>query len=743
MPQSDYGIVFANRTKNMSLNQKYLINLSLIMIRFFLTLSLICCSNLVFSQEKFDAELLQSPKTNGALIANKVGTVEVFEYETGKKNRVFLKNGFRQSSFTNADEWTSIKDTVEVISVEIVYSKYPIRGGIYNEIYPLLFNRIKKTIAMDPDLNNVAVNWVKVQQTNCIDNAQVDGLFHGVVIHYKLKEPEIEIIEAEVELVETSKERETRLERLNRERDQIKKEEEQFEETRASVGFILNSPLLPDSIKETLKTKPLDAQLRYLEDYFKEAEIQSELQENKDLSTLQFLNQVNLFLQGFSDVEPVIMKVLDRHPEWRNKIVINDWTGSMYSYGAQVVEWHLMNLDSSGISTVTLFNDGDNKSTKKKKIGSTGGIYTEKTSNLEELIGLFAKVMANGGGGDGPENDIEAILEAIERQPKTSEIILIADNRACVRDIELAERINRPVRIILCGYDPEEGVNAHYVYLAKKTGGGIYTIQDDIEDMQVTLGERGNISDYQDERIRLKSAQCYSGEFSKISSQVFTLKKARWKKNRVRVLNASYSQLEKLPNCVFDMKHLQILNASNNAIREISSDIERLYSLDDINFSNNQISHLPKEFSQLKYVQYINLSNNNFDTLPEQITGLKFLREVNVSNNNLTEFNNLKTKHLTKLDLSNNELSKLPSLNRHSNLYELNLAGNDFTSVPASIPLTKNLQVLNLANNHITHLPDDLTDYTKLKLLDLTGNDISWAELDRIRKILFYTDVRF
>ena len=169
-------------------------------------------------------------KTNGALIANKLGTVEVFEYETGKKNRVFLKNGFRQSSFTNADEWTSIKDTVEVISVEIVYSKYPIRGGVYNEIYPLLFNRIKTTIAMDPDLNNNAVNWVKVQQTNCIDNTQVDGLFHGVVIHYKLKEPEIEIIEAEVELVETSKERETRLERLNRERDQIKKEEEQFEE---------------------------------------------------------------------------------------------------------------------------------------------------------------------------------------------------------------------------------------------------------------------------------------------------------------------------------------------------------------------------------------------------------------------------------------------------------------------------------------------------------------------------------
>jgi hypothetical protein len=686
---------------------------------------------------------LQSPKANGALIADKMETIEVFEYEKGKKNRVFLKNGFRQSSFLNANEWTTIRDTVEILSVEIVYSKYPIRGGVYNEIYPLLFNRIKATLAMDPKLNNHSINWIKVQQTNCTDNAQVDGLFHGVVIHYKLKEPEIDIIEAVVELAETPIDRGTRLERLNSERDQIKEQEEQFEETNASVDFILNSPLLPDSIKESLKTKPLDVQLRYLENYFKEAEIQENDPENEDLANLQFLNQVNLFLQDFPNVEPVIMKVLDRHPEWRNKIVINDWTGSMYSYGAQVVEWHLMNLDSSGISTVTLFNDGDNKSTKKKKIGSTGGIYTEKTSNLEELIGLFAKVMANGGGGDGPENDIEAILEAIDRQPKSSEIILIADNRACVRDIELAERIDRPVRIILCGYDPADGVNAHYVYLAKKTSGGIYTIQDDIEDMQVTLGERGNISDYQDERIRLKSPQFYSGEFSKISSQVFTLKKARWKKKRVRNLNASFSQLEKLPNYVYKMEHLQLLNASNNVIREISSDIQRLPALDDINFSNNQISHLPKEFSRLKYLQYINLSNNNFDTLPKQITSLKFLRELNFSNNNLSEFNKLKTKHLTKLNLSNNQLSKLPSLNRHSNLYELNLTGNNFTSIPTSIPLTKNLQVLNLANNQITVLPDDLTDYTKLKLLDLTGNDISWAELDRIRTMLFYTDVRF
>ena len=97
---------------------------------FLVLLTLLLSAMTTFAQRKFDPELLKSPKTNGALIADKLITTEVFEYKKSDENCVILKNGFRQSTFLNASDWTSIKDTVKVERVEIVYSKYPIRGGI-------------------------------------------------------------------------------------------------------------------------------------------------------------------------------------------------------------------------------------------------------------------------------------------------------------------------------------------------------------------------------------------------------------------------------------------------------------------------------------------------------------------------------------------------------------------------------------------------------------------------------------
>lgn len=726
----------------LSLTMKQILNIFLKkQFRLLILIGATLCISGVFAQQKFDPELLKSPTTNGSKIANNLITEEIPEFVKSDKNCVILKNGFRQSTFINSSDWTSIKDSVNVERVEIVYSKYPIRGKVYHEIYPLLFNRIKATIAMDPKLNNEKIQWTRVWQTHCIDNSQVDGLFHGVVIWYSRIDKSDAIIKTEV--VNTTKETKSKIDKLTKQHEEFLKEEEKFEEVDASIEFILNSPHLPDSIREKLEKKSLDKKIIELQKYFISLETTDDLSENVELTRLRNLNEVDLFLAEFPNVEPIILKVLDRHPEWRNKIVINDWTGSMYGYGAQVVEWHLMNLDSSGISTITLFNDGDNKTTQNKKIGSTGGIYTAKTSDIPELISLFNTVMTKGGGGDSPENDIEAILEAINNQPESSEIILIADNRACVRDIELANSINRPVRIILCGYDPKQGVNAHYVYLAKVTGGGLYTIDDDVEELNATIGPDGSIVDFNDDRIILTSPQCYSGDFAKITSQVFNLRNAKWHKKSVRILNVNYNGLNELPKYVYKLRNLQILIASNNNLHEISGNITNLVKLSSIDVSHNQLSSLPKEFRNLKYVESLNFSYNDFDTIPNELIDLKFLKTIDFSNNNLTEFIRLKSKQLTIVNISNNGLSKLPSMRRYSNLYELNLSGNNFPSIPENLPLNKKLQVLNLANNKLTLLPEELSDFVRLKILDLSGNDFSWTEQYRIRQMLFYTDVRF
>jgi hypothetical protein len=106
-------------------------------------------------------------------------------------------------------------------------------------------------------------------------------------------------------------------------------------------------------------------------------------------------------------------------------------------------------------------------------------------------------VIKKGEGGDGPENVVEAILTGLKKIRKPSQVILIADNWAKVRDINLITRVKVPVRVILCGvYDGME-INADYLNIAYKTKGSIHTIEQDIDNLQnQTINKRFNINGF-------------------------------------------------------------------------------------------------------------------------------------------------------------------------------------------------------------------------------------------------------
>lgn len=191
------------------------------------------------------------------------------------------------------------------------------------------------------------------------------------------------------------------------------------------------------------------------------------------------IRKINSFIANNGGItDSVVFKIFARHPEWDNCLVIMDWTGSMYPYGAQAVLWHSLNLKQSGIKYFVFFNDGNME--KRKKIGRTRGVYFEKAENINKIIGLLSKVKAKGNGGDPEENDVEAILKGIEKYPDFKNLILIADNNSCMRDYCLVKDIKVPVKVVLCG--TYSGINPQYINLAYKTKGSIHTIEDDISD---------------------------------------------------------------------------------------------------------------------------------------------------------------------------------------------------------------------------------------------------------------------
>lgn len=176
-----------------------------------------------------------------------------------------------------------------------------------------------------------------------------------------------------------------------------------------------------------------------------------------------------------------VLTVFDRNKNWKKMAVINDLTGSMSPYAAQIIIWHKLNKKKRQPEMYVFFNDGDKKSTEEKKIGKTGGIYYKKVKTEKELGKLMGQTLDGGFGGDGPENDIEAVLFALTHCDECKDIILIADNYSDIRDMELIKKIKKPVHVILCGAN--DGIHTQYLRLARETGGSIHTIEDDINNL--------------------------------------------------------------------------------------------------------------------------------------------------------------------------------------------------------------------------------------------------------------------
>lgn len=176
-----------------------------------------------------------------------------------------------------------------------------------------------------------------------------------------------------------------------------------------------------------------------------------------------------------------VLRIFNRNKHWKNITVAVDVTGSMYPYISQVALWFKLHEKDNQIKNIVAFNDGDKKDSREKVMGSTGGIYSGSPKTFEEAKNMLVHAMSNGNGGDGQENDIEALLHAQKQFPNAKEIILIADNMAPLRDYELIKELKIPVRVVLCG--TSFGVNLQYMDLAYASGGSIHTMEKDLYDL--------------------------------------------------------------------------------------------------------------------------------------------------------------------------------------------------------------------------------------------------------------------
>lgn len=179
-----------------------------------------------------------------------------------------------------------------------------------------------------------------------------------------------------------------------------------------------------------------------------------------------------------------VNRIIPRRRDSVKTLVVTDWTRSMYPYGSNVFKWHLNNLHKSSITYMAFFNDGDymKHELKDGSIGEVGGIYFGVADSVSDIIRLMDTVAKASIGGDYPENVIEVMFAAENNYLDVDTVVLIADNRACIRDYKLMEQLGRPIHILLNEVDGRSPVlNHQYVNLAAWTGGSVSVMGKKIE----------------------------------------------------------------------------------------------------------------------------------------------------------------------------------------------------------------------------------------------------------------------
>jgi Leucine-rich repeat (LRR) protein len=133
------------------------------------------------------------------------------------------------------------------------------------------------------------------------------------------------------------------------------------------------------------------------------------------------------------------------------------------------------------------------------------------------------------------------------------------------------------------------------------------------------------------------------------------------------------------------------------------------------------------------------LKRQQLEALPQEILDYNCIHSFILAKNSFREFPFaiLKMEKVKKIDLSDNSISKFPSLTEETDLETLNLSGNKITSISSADLLKfKNLKNLFLkGNSKLADLPEEITQLTNLKSLDLRGTKLG-KSYTKIRSLM-------
>lgn len=392
--------------------------------------------------------------------------VAIDSFALPKGNTFDLSCEFGKAQFKRNKKLNQF-DFYEIDQIDLVYTRF--RTDTSFSQFKLNKKRLEALNRLYPKLFKIpTTKWRLVEQQKAETIETARPYFHGFVIYKQNERPVTGIpkllIEEEVNFIQKILDTETFTEgRI----DTVITEEITFTEKDSLTGLF-----------EPISQKKYEKGVRYKSKLIWDRPEESVSYKIKNTAYDTTINEIpasHYFKYKLADT--VILRALNQidSAQADKVVLVEDVTGSMAPFLVQTFMWQRLN--NNRVNKYVFFNDGDNMPDSKKVIGNTGGIHEIK-SNIPRAVERFAfDVMRKGYGGDGPENNIEALIYAANNFPGADTLYLIADNNAPVKDIELLKEVKKPVKVIVCGFDGL--VHPHYIQIAYHTNGTLHTIEDD------------------------------------------------------------------------------------------------------------------------------------------------------------------------------------------------------------------------------------------------------------------------
>lgn len=146
--------------------------------------------------------------------------------------------------------------------------------------------------------------------------------------------------------------------------------------------------------------------------------------------------------------------------------------------------------------------------------------------------------------------------------------------------------------------------------------------------------------------------------------------------------------------------------------------------INELVLSNRNLDTLIPAIRSLHLVK-LDIANNNLNWIPDQVKDIISLKNVDASGNNINllppSFPFLI--NIEYLNVDNNILSEIhPNIGIMESLEFFSCSGNDLTTLPKSIERFENLKILNISNNSVNKLPFEILNLNSLDYIDVRNN---------------------